>query len=110
MTLYMERNELEGTIPETLANLASLEELNLTGNRFEGKKTKASWRVSSFLLHSFGLSGFQYGGMYCLFKSWWGWLGCKPVVIPMDLQSVVLLRIVPLSSGGSGFTHVNLAS
>ena len=35
-TLYMEKNELEGRIPDTLANLASLEELNLLGNRFQG--------------------------------------------------------------------------
>ncbi|CAN0581869.1 unnamed protein product, partial [Laminaria digitata] len=28
-TLYMEKNELEGRIPDTFANLASLEELNL---------------------------------------------------------------------------------
>lgn len=35
-TLYMEKNQLEGTIPDTLANLASLEELNLLGNKFQG--------------------------------------------------------------------------
>lgn len=35
-TLYMEKNQLCGTIPDTLANLASLEELNLLGNQFQG--------------------------------------------------------------------------
>ena len=37
-TLYMEKNQLEGTIPDTLANLASLEELNLLGNQFQGEE------------------------------------------------------------------------
>lgn len=47
----MERNELEGTIPETLANLVSLVELNLLGNKFQSESEYSqSERVGGFAI------------------------------------------------------------
>lgn len=63
-TLYMEKNQLCGTIPDTLANLASLEELNLLGNQFQGGKNRLLSKDNTLLMRArFSRQNTQFQGI-----------------------------------------------